>query len=148
MGKWIEEKKIKHFFFLHKLFLEGCGVSNSRLTRHTSRSTNTDCISLGWSLKRFQPRSSIQSSHLVHGLPTSLFPLTSAYKVCLENCFLAILLTWPNHRRWDLSILRSSESISRDSRIEVFVKHRNTFDFWQKSYCRRLHIWSHSFGHN
>ena len=35
------------FLFIHPLFREGCGSSSSRLSRHISWSTNTDCISLG-----------------------------------------------------------------------------------------------------
>ena len=31
------------FFCLHPLFLEGCGDNSCRLSRHTSRSSNTDC---------------------------------------------------------------------------------------------------------
>ena len=37
----------KSLFFLDSVFLEGCRGSNSRLSRHTSRTINTDCISLG-----------------------------------------------------------------------------------------------------
>jgi len=38
---------------------EGYGGSSSRLSRHTSRSATTFNISLGWSPKRFHPRSSM-----------------------------------------------------------------------------------------
>jgi len=37
---------------------KGCEGSSSRLSRHISRSANTYNISLGWSPKRFHPRSS------------------------------------------------------------------------------------------
>ena len=53
-------RRCSSFFFLHcPLFLEGCGGSSSRLSRHTSRSSITSIISLGRSPKRFHPRSSM-----------------------------------------------------------------------------------------
>ena len=75
------------FFFLHyPLFCEGCGGS-SRLSRHTSRSSITFIILLGWSPKRSYPRSSILLVHLVLGHPTGLLPFALASKACLVSLF-------------------------------------------------------------
>ena len=70
INTWMSESKLQEtkllvlllllFLFLDcLLFCEGCGCSSSRLSRHTSRSFITCIISLGWSPKRFHPRSSI-----------------------------------------------------------------------------------------
>ena len=74
------------FFFLHcPLFREGCGGSSSRLSCHTSRSSITSIISLGRSPKRFHPRFSMQSIHLVLGRPTGLLPFALVCKACLGS---------------------------------------------------------------
>ena len=61
------------FFLYHSLFRKDCGGSSSRLSRHTFQFANSDCISLGQSLKQFQPRSQLYSTHLVRDRPTGLF---------------------------------------------------------------------------
>ena len=110
--------KWSSFFFFHcPLFREGCEGSSSRLSRHTSRSSITSIISLGRSPKWFHPRFSMWSVHLDLGRPTGLLPFALASKACLGSLSWGILLTWPNHLSWDLSIRRSNVSMLRDFRI-------------------------------
>ena len=78
-------------------FLEDFKGNSSKFIRHTFRSTNTDCISLGGSPKRFQPRSSIQSSHVVCGWSTGFFLFILARKFCLGRHSEAFCLHGLNH---------------------------------------------------
>ena len=48
--------------------------------------------------------------HLVLSCPAGLFPFALGSKACLESLSCGILLTWPNHLSWDLSIRRSNGS--------------------------------------
>ena len=49
--------------------------------------------------------------------PTGLLPFALASKACLGSLSWGILLTWPNHLCWDLSIRRTTGLMLKDFRI-------------------------------
>ena len=108
-----------YFFFLLSslpLFCKGCVESNPRFSRPTLRSSITSIILLG--LKSHASTSKILDVILVHlVLVRQTGPFVLACKACLRSLSWGILLTWPNHLNWDLSIQRSNGSTLKDFQI-------------------------------
>ena len=77
-------------------------------------------------------------------------PVCLASKACLGSLSWGILLTWPNHLSWDLSIRRSNGSTLRDFRISELRTLINSVTpsiRRKKTHFGRLPLWSHAYGH-
>ena len=86
------------------MFIPGFTLRVSAGQQSLGLETTSDSFS---TLRQDQPRSKIQSRHLVLDRPPGRFPAGATRRTCLANLPWDILGTWPNHHGRNLSVPRS-----------------------------------------